>query len=201
MNNIPGKASILAGMTLLLFFCVALAVSNSQHGAASGQSLNVPAISASAPAMSNQTVVPDQLSQLDPHVFETMISLPSQPAQGRQAITGPVDDISIRSFIAANVPVAGIAAHNVQVVTIEYLSVQGLKNVLPNSDPFWDGFPPNEPVAYVVLSGDFVAQTDPGARGSGATTTYHTAHRVFSVRTGNELGGQVGPMATGVPVR
>ena len=193
MNKIPRKALILVGFALVVFFALAFAVSNSQRGEVAGQFLNVPANSLSTPVMSSQTVVPDQSSQPDPKVFETMISLPSQSAQGRPAITGPVDDVSIRNYIGANPSVAGVAAQNVQVASIQYLSARNLETVLNNSDPFWSSFPPDEPLAYVVLSGEFIAEIDPSVQGSDATITYHTAYRVFSVRTGNELGGKIGP--------
>ena len=197
MNNTPRKALILVGLTLIVFFCLALVTSNSnsQQGVGAGQFLNVPPISVSTTAMSNQTVVPNELSQADPdpHVFETMISRPHQPAVGKTAITGPVDDISIRNYIAANPIVGGVTAQNVQVVSIQYLSVQELKTVLANSDPFWDGFPPDEPIAYVVLRGDFGVDRDPSAEDARVTATYLTAYRVFSVRTGNELAGGAGP--------
>jgi hypothetical protein len=195
VNNIPRKVLIPVGITLLIFLGLALANSNSQRGVGASQFLNVPPISAATTALSNQTVVPNESFQADPdpHVFQTIVSRPSKPAVGKTAITGTVDDVSIRNYIAANPIVGGVTAQNVQVVSIQYLSVQGLKTVLANGDPFWDGFPPDEPVAYVLLRGDFGVDIDPSVQDSRVTATYLTAYRVFSVRTGNELAGGAGP--------
>jgi hypothetical protein len=192
VNGIPTKILVFGAFALLLLIGLVLWGRSGKDRASSGELPAIPVVSNPATA-SSETVVPKSASTPDPRVFETMVSLPTQPPQGGPAITGPVDNVSIRNYIIANPSVAGIQAENVQILSVQYLTVRELKTLLTNSDPFWDSFPPDKQVAYVALTGDFVAETDPSVQGPGATTTYHTAYRIFDVHTGNELGGHVGP--------
>ncbi len=140
------------------------------------------------------TTVESLLQPLDPSLG------PGQTrAQGAQAIIGPVTEVSIQNYIAANPSVGGIVASNHKITDIRFMTISELNSLLKaeqgQEDPFLGNFAPDERVAYVTLSGQFIFESDPAAEGSTATTAVRDSlYRVFSLTTGNELmGGTLSP--------
>jgi hypothetical protein len=116
-------------------------------------------------------------------------NMPTTQPEGSSAIRPPVTVASIRAYVTSNPSGGGIVAENIQVTGVQFMTAGQLRTLLNN--PAVDSYPPAEPVVYVTLSGDFRAP-DPD-QSAGNTPVYHTAFRVFSARTGNELMGGANP--------
>lgn len=144
-----------------------------------------------SPSSTYATVeTPNPAQSPGPDRLATIIAqgTPSAVAQGAPAITLPVTEAKVRQYVEQTITGVGggVVAQNAQVVTIQFMTVALLRPLTNNA--FLDSYLAEEPVVYVTFTGDF-AFWDP----DGVKSTYHSAYRVFSVRTGNELVAGVVP--------
>jgi len=128
------------------------------------------------------TPLPAQSPIPNPFATMTAVGRPQTKAEGGSAISPPVTEARVRDYIATHLSTGGIMALNTTVESVQFITIKQLK-VLLNNDPFLDQFPLDEKVVYVTLIGDFSVPDAP------TDTVMHSAYRVFSARTGNELMG------------
>jgi hypothetical protein len=140
-------------------------------------------------ADASQTVVPTQESPLtstsvDPRAIpqgNTGTTL----AKGARAITPPVTEDKIRSYVAQSKMGGGVTTTGLAVADIQIMAISQLQTLMPDQASFLQNFGPDTLVAYVRLNGNFAAE--------GANQSYTTGFRVFDMVTGNELMGGAGP--------
>ncbi len=113
---------------------------------------------------------------------------PPSSITGVSAITPPVTAAGVEDYVTSSLSWGEITGRNVRVQDIQFTTMSDFKAQRSENDPYWDNFPPTEPVVYVTLSGDFSFWDMDNKE-----QIYHSAYRVFSAVTGNELGGGAGP--------
>jgi hypothetical protein len=126
-----------------------------------------------------QSPAPDPLTQIKD-------GTPSPP-EGASAITPPVTEAKVRQYIANNTQMSEINAKNIKVDSFEFLSANELNQRLGGNaglNAGLNGVPADEPFVYVRLSGDFTFYDMDNVE-----HIFHSAFRVFSARTGNEVMG------------
>lgn len=117
---------------------------------------------------------------------EDELKIPSGRPTGVQAIDPPVTEAKVQQYVKQHLAQGGIAASNIGVLSIRFLTVAELETLMSTNDPYWDSFPPDEPLVLVHLSGDFSYSDMSDMR-----HLAQRAYKVFSARTGNELMGGV----------
>jgi hypothetical protein len=147
--------------------------------------------SASLPGFANasQTVVPTQEAPLTSTSVDPRAIPPGNTgttlAKGARAITPPVTEDKIRSYVAQSKMGGGVATGEITVADVQFMPTSQLQTLMPDEASFLQNFAPDTLVVYVRLKGNFAAE--------GPSQSYTTGFRVFDAVTGNELMGGAGP--------